>query len=112
MTELATAIQTLYDTFARYPRAASIKFCPCGCTKPEEMSPLFAAPLRELAFLDLANFSFSAMLTQGSVDDFGTFFHGYFRVLLMRHIATTRRFSSANLAMQNGLAGRKTKSMR
>lgn len=70
MTELQQAIENLYDVFARYPKPAAIEFCPCGCTKPEEVAPLLAAPLREIPSPDLVNYAFSAMTTQGSRDDF------------------------------------------
>jgi len=71
--DIAVAIQGLYATFARYPRPAKIEYCPCGCTKPSEMLPLLALPLDELRFEDLANYSTSAMTTQGSVEDFKYF---------------------------------------
>jgi len=70
MTELQQAIDNLYDVFARYPKPTAIKFCPCGCTKPEEVVPLLAAPLRGIPSSDLMNYAFSAMTTQGSRDDF------------------------------------------
>ena len=50
-----------------------IDCCPCGCTKPDATAHLVTVPLRELRFLDLADYSFSAMTTQGSVDDFRYF---------------------------------------
>jgi hypothetical protein len=50
-----------------------IEYCPCGCTKPEEVLPLLAAPLADLRFERLGNYTFSAMTTQGSVDDFKYF---------------------------------------
>jgi|SRR6185312_3074975 len=70
MTELQKSIETLYKTFARYPRPTDIEACPCGCTKPDATAHLVAFPLRELRFADMADFSFSAMTTQGSVNDF------------------------------------------
>jgi len=71
--ELVHAICDLYAAFSDMPRPLQIEFCPCGCTKPEEVARLLAAPLRELCFSDLANYSFSAMTTQGSVEDFRYF---------------------------------------
>jgi hypothetical protein len=47
-----------------------IEICPCGCTKPGATTHLVAVPLRELRFADLADYSFSAMTTQGSLDEF------------------------------------------
>jgi hypothetical protein len=70
---LESAIEGLYETFARYPQPERVEYCPCGCTKPDEVAPLLAAPLRALRFTDLGNYCFSAMTTQGSVDDFRHF---------------------------------------
>jgi hypothetical protein len=70
MTELQKSIETLYKTFERYPRPISIEACPCGCTKPGATDPLVASSLRELHFADMADFSSSAMTTQGSINDF------------------------------------------
>jgi len=50
-----------------------MEYCRCGCTKPEEISALLAAPLPDLPFDSLANYSFKAMTTQGSVNDFKYF---------------------------------------
>ena len=73
MPDLQQAIQSLYEVFARHLKPAAIVSCPCGCTKPEETAPLLAAPLRELPSADLINYAFSAISTQGSVDDFRYF---------------------------------------
>src|ERR1700759_162947 len=67
--ELQQAIAGLYETFARYPQPASIHVCPC-CTKADAVAPFIHTPLRSLRFEDLSDFAFSAMTTQGSVDDF------------------------------------------
>lgn len=72
MTELKAAIESLYDVFSRYPRPATIEVCPC-CTKPEATSHLTVGSLRELRFGDIADYSCSAISTQGSVDDFRYF---------------------------------------
>ncbi|HEY2859600.1 MAG TPA: hypothetical protein VGJ21_14365 [Terracidiphilus sp.] len=71
--ELSLAIQGLYKIFDRYPRPTKIEYCPCGCTKPDEVSGLLAVPLKDLKFSSLENYSFSAMSTQGSVEDFKYF---------------------------------------
>lgn len=63
-------MEGLYRVFARYPKPAVIESCPCGCTPADATSHLVAVPLRELRFADMADFAFSAMTTQGSVDDF------------------------------------------
>jgi len=70
MAELSEAIECLYTTFAVYPKPERIDYCPCGCTQLAEVEPLLARPLRELRFDDLGNYSFSAMTTQGNVNDF------------------------------------------
>jgi hypothetical protein len=70
MDAIADAIKVLYETFARYRRPVKIECCPCGCTKPDATANLLTVPLRELSFSDLADYSCSAMTTQGSVDDF------------------------------------------
>lgn len=71
--ELRSAIEGLYKTFNRYPRPSKIEYCPCGCTKSEEVLPLLAGPLGDLEFDSLGNYSLSAMTTQGSVYDFKYF---------------------------------------
>jgi hypothetical protein len=73
MSAITEAVHNLYRAFERYPRPAKIECCPCGCTKPDATSHLIATPLHDLRFLDLADYSFSAMATQGSVDDFRYF---------------------------------------
>jgi hypothetical protein len=79
--KLQESIEVLYKTFARYARPAKIEFCPCGCTKPEDVARLTSVPLRELPFSDLTDYVFSAMTTQGGVDDFRyllpRLFHGF-----------------------------------
>jgi hypothetical protein len=72
MTELETSIEFLYEVFARYSRPGTIDVCAC-CTEPEATSHLTLRSLRELRFEDLADYSFSAMTTQGSLDDFRYF---------------------------------------
>ena len=69
-TELNDAITGLYKAFGSYPRPERIEACPCGCTEPGATKPLVAATLPQLSLHDLANYSFSAMTTQGTVDDF------------------------------------------
>jgi hypothetical protein len=73
MSAIAEAVNDLYETFRRYPHPVKIECCPCGCTEPDATAHLVATPLRDLRFLDLADYSFSAMTTQGSVDDFRYF---------------------------------------
>jgi hypothetical protein len=70
MDELQEATESVYRQFSRYPRPTAIEFCPCGCTKPEEVVPLLAYPLREIPFNELDNYAFSAITTQGNEKDF------------------------------------------
>ena len=70
MSEVTEAVQNLYETFARYPRPDMIESCPCGCTKPNATAHLVAVPLRNLRFAELLDYCFSAITTQGSVNDF------------------------------------------
>jgi len=68
--EMAKVVRNLYATFARYPCPDVIESCPCGCTKPDAIAHLVALPLRELRLPDLLDFCFSALTTQGSINDF------------------------------------------
>lgn len=70
MLEIEAAVHQLYETFARYPRPSQINFCPCGCTKADATAHLEAAPLRKLGFAEMLDYCFSAITTQGSVNDF------------------------------------------
>jgi hypothetical protein len=81
--ELAGAIEELYRVFSRYPRPRQIKSCPCGCTKPEETAPLLAYTVRELPFDKMENYAFSAMTTQGALNDFR-----YFLPRLLERLST------------------------
>ncbi len=60
----------LYKAFASYPQPERIEACPCGCTEPGATQPLVATTLPQLSLHDLASYSFSAITTQGTVDDF------------------------------------------
>lgn len=71
--ELSQSIRRLYEVFSNVPRPLKIDFCPCGCTKAEEVALLLASPLRELRLSDLENYSASAICTQGTVEDFRYF---------------------------------------
>ncbi len=70
MTELQAAIELLYEAFAHCPRPEKIRCCPCGCTEPGATDHLLAVPIRALRFSEIADYAFSAMTTQGTVDDF------------------------------------------
>jgi len=73
MDQIAEAVGRLYETFERYPRPTEIECCPCGCTRRDAAAHLLVTSLRDLSFLDLADYSFSAISTQGSVNDFRYF---------------------------------------
>ena len=68
--ELVEAVQKLYGVFGKYKRPSSIECCPCGCTQPDATAHLVAVSLSDLRFADMLDFSFSALTTQGSVNDF------------------------------------------
>jgi len=68
--ELIAVVLNLYDVFAKYPSPLTIECCPCGCTKPDATAHLVAVPLREIPFAEMLDYCFSAITTQGSVDDF------------------------------------------
>lgn len=72
MAPLDQAIEGLYATFARYPLAPHIHGCP-HCALGSAERSLHRASLRELTVDDLGVFSFKAMTTFGSVDDFRHF---------------------------------------
>ena len=106
MSSIDAAINDLYETFERYPRPAAVECCPCGCTKPDAASHLLVSSLRELRFLDLADYSFSAMTTQGSVDDFRYFLPRLFQGVVESLIPILMKPSFISLATRNGQPGR------
>lgn len=69
MTELATALEGLYATFARYPLRPVIPFCD-HCHNAGEVELLRRAPLRELPPRDLGHVAFDLATTFGEVPDY------------------------------------------
>jgi hypothetical protein len=108
MTELKTAIESLYDVFSRYPRPTTIEVCPC-CTKPEATSHLTVGPLRELRFEDIADYSCSAITTQGSVDEFRYFLPRLLQGKAEEEYSITQRYFLENLTTRIGLLGKWSK---
>lgn len=72
-TPLKNVIADLYTVFGKYPQPSAMEYCTCGCTEPEALKALLAKPLGQLDFNDIADYSFSAMTTQGSTQDFKYF---------------------------------------
>ncbi|QEE27015.1 hypothetical protein FTW19_02720 [Terriglobus albidus] len=81
--ELQGAIDRLYKVFAVVGRLSAMEFCPCGCTKAEAIGALLHRDIASIEFASLADYSFSAMTTQGGVQDFK-----YFLPRLLQGIAT------------------------
>ncbi len=68
--ELHEAIERLYSVFSTYGPVQEMEFCPCGCTKSDAIDPLLHRTAISMDFSELADYSFSAMTTQGSVQNF------------------------------------------
>jgi hypothetical protein len=73
MSELAAAIERLYEAFANEPKPRQVSTCPC-CLSPEEAQVLLNTPLRELSSDQLSSYGSSVLLTVGGVEDFRYFF--------------------------------------
>lgn len=69
---LTSAIETLYETFARYPVGATVLGCPC-CVDQKHGRVLASSPLRAIPDEVLERYAFKAMTTWGSEDDFKHF---------------------------------------
>lgn len=82
----ANAIEHLYEVFARYPRPERVAGCPC-CVGGIREAAVLSRPLRELTRDDLDFYSFKAMTTFGTVEDFK-----YFLPRLAEILAAGERF--------------------
>ena len=71
--ELQEAIERLYSVFSTYGPVQEMEFCPCGCTNADAIGALLHRDIASIEFAALADYSFSAMTTQGSVQDFKSF---------------------------------------
>lgn len=69
MTELGTAIESLYATFARYPLRAAIPFCD-HCHDAGEVALLHGKPLRQLSARDLGHVAFDLVTTFGELPEY------------------------------------------
>ena len=69
---LELAIEQLYETFARYRLNAPIEYC-THCHSAEEIRLLQTTPIRDLSEDPLGRFTWSLLLTSGSVRDFKHF---------------------------------------
>lgn len=70
--ELATAIEALYTTFARYKLKEPVEGCP-HCTSSEDDRLLNSDSLRKLPAANLERFAFKAVSTLGTLEDFKHF---------------------------------------
>lgn len=66
---LHKAIENLYTVFAHYPIRSNMPYCPC-CVSLEDNRSLCKQPLRQIHRGDLDKFSYKALTTWGTVDDF------------------------------------------
>ena len=71
--ELQEAVERLYSVFSTYGPVHEMEFCPCGCTNPDAIEPLLHRSVRSMGFAELMDYSFRAMTTQGSVQNFKSF---------------------------------------
>jgi hypothetical protein len=69
MTDLGTAIESLYATFARYPLRAAIPFCD-HCHDAGEVALLHTKPLRQLSARDLGHVAFDLVTTFGELPEY------------------------------------------
>jgi hypothetical protein len=72
MEHLRSAVESLYQAFASYPRRAVVHGCSC-CVMPEDHACILSKPLRRLTPSDLQKYAFQAMSTWGDEDDFRHF---------------------------------------
>lgn len=69
MSNITTAIDSVYHAFSDIPAPSAISACQC-CVDAETLSRLEKLPLRSLSPDDLAPYASSAFLTAGSVEDY------------------------------------------
>lgn len=72
MSDLQTAIESLYKTFGNYT-TAGIHHCDCGCIDEDDVKKLSSKPLRQLEADDLISYHGSALYTWGDVDHYKHF---------------------------------------
>ncbi|MBB4807711.1 hypothetical protein HNP38_003027 [Chryseobacterium defluvii] len=78
--ELKSAIESLYMVFSIYPLNSKIQSCPC-CVSEDDKEKIHIKSLKDLDGEDLSRYSFKAMTTWGSVDDFRHFLPRIFELL-------------------------------
>gem|GEM_PF-4957716 len=86
MPALRDAIERLYLVFAGY-RAGHVPGCPC-CVSSDEQKRLHSRRLRDLAAADLEHFSFSALNTWGTPNDFKHFLPRILELHAQRELMT------------------------
>src|SRR5215831_4487133 len=79
--ELASAVEDLYEAFRPYPPTAHPTFC-THCVTDVEDSVLRSKPLRELSAQELRRYSFKALSTWGTVEQFKYLLPRLFEVVI------------------------------
>lgn len=74
-------IENLYQTFACYPLDTQMDACSC-CVRESQQDYLRSTPLRQL--LDMSDYSFNAISTWGSTQDFKHFLPRIFELCVVR----------------------------
>jgi len=77
--ELSESILGLYGTFAVY-KSIHVEGCPC-CVDDEDKRRLLSKPLRELTTEDVTRYSWKALTTWGTVEDFKHFLPRLFELM-------------------------------
>lgn len=80
MTNLANAIEHLYQTFSAVEHPHGIDGCPC-CTDPDEIGRLLRTPLRSIKPDDMGSYAASLFNTVGEVADFRYFLPRIFELM-------------------------------
>ena len=79
-TVMLRAVESLYEAFARYPCRPDMPYCDC-CHAQADIARLCSPALRDLTPDDLDDYSASAVLTWGDIDDFRHFLPRIFELM-------------------------------
>src|SRR5262245_18137025 len=78
--ELRSAIEGLYTTFSRYPLPIHVEGC-AHCVSDADHALLYSKKLHDLGTQELNRYSFKAISTWGSADDFRHFLPRIFELM-------------------------------